>query len=476
MRIACRSSAPNAESERPCPVLRHWPPRATPYVVSLGLMVCVPLVSSGQVPTKGPVTAARATDSLTLTVQDVRRLTLAQSPSLLAARQDTVIARGGVRQARQLRFNPDLSAVIPGPGIGGNRNAAEFMLMQELELAGQRGLRVGAAQRGVERAAGTVANTTRLGLADASFAFYRALAAQRRLQVTQDVLQLTERLLGAVRTQLSEGEISALEGTLAEIEFGRAQARVLSAQRDANASMLELARLVGLSPTLALRLVDQSAGPNDTTSIRTPVALAMTTASIDSLTQLALSRRPDLTANAAALRESEALVRLSQREALPNLRIGVLSERTPGQSGVRFGPAVGFSLPFFNRSQGLLDQRRAEVRQILFLRDAARLQVRTDVETAVRAVILANAEVSVFETSVRRPARQNSALLETAFRAGKIALPTLLLLRNQLLDAELGYWQAWQARQEALTLLESASGTLTGATVKNGAPPSGTPR
>ena len=388
-----------------------------------------------------------------------------------------MIARGGVRQARLLRYNPDLSLVAPGTGLGGNRNATELMLMQELEVAGQRGLRIGAAQRGVERAAGGVANTTRLTLADASIAFYRALAAQRRLQVTQDVLALTERLLGAVRTQLAEGEISVLEGNLAEIEFGRAQARVLSAQRDASAASLELARLAGLGPSTALRFVDPVAVSGDPTPAPLPSAVStINFANIDSLSQLALSRRPDLIATNAAVRESEALIALSRREALPNLRLGVLAESTPGESLLRFGPAVGLTLPFFNRSQGVVDQRRAEARQALFLRDAARLQVQADVATAVRAVAAANAEVSVFEASVRRPARQNSELLETAFRAGKIALPTLLLLRNQLLDAELGYWQAWQARQEALTLLESATGALTAATVDGGAPTSRIPR
>ncbi len=406
-------------------------------------------------------------DSLVLTVNAVRRLALAQNPTLLASRQDTAIARGGLQQARLLRFNPDFSAVAPGPGFGGSRNASEFMVMQELEVAGQRGLRIDAARFGLTRATATVANATRLTLADASIAFYRALSAQRRLQVTREVLELTERLLGAVRTQLREGEISILEANLAEIEFGRAQARVLSAQRDATGATLDVARVIGIGPGVALRLEDPAAAqPTVPDSTRTVApggvsAATLLTLDIDSLTALALARRPDLAATVTAVRETEALIALSRREALPNLRFGVLAERNPGENRTRIGPAVGLSLPFFNRSQGIVTQRRAEARQALFLRDAARLQVRTDIATTVRALTAANAEVAVFEASVRQPARANSALLEAAFRAGKIALPTLLLLRNQLLDAELGYWQAWFARQEALTLLDAASGALT---------------
>jgi outer membrane protein, heavy metal efflux system len=463
-----RSSRPSLSVSRQ---LKAW--ATPPSGRALGLFA---VVGTSALLAAAPTLAAQASpgspgpgDSLVLTVNAARRLALTQNPTLLASRQDTAIARGGLQQARLLRFNPDFSAVAPGPGFGGSRNASEFTLMQELEVAGQRGLRIDAARFGLTRATAAVANASRLTLTDASIAFYRALSAQRRLQVTREVLELTERLLGAVRTQLREGEISILEANLAEIEFGRAQARVLSAQRDATSASLDLARLIGVGPSVALRLEDPAAAMPvlpDSARPAAPAApagpvVALPPLDIDSLTALALARRPDLAATVTGVRETETLVALSRREALPNLRFGVLAERNPGENRTRIGPAVGLSLPFFNRSQGLVTQRRAEARQALFLRDAARLQVRTDIATTVRALMAANAEVAVFEASVRQPARANSALLEAAFRAGKIALPTLLLLRNQLLDAELGYWQAWFARQEALTLLDAASGALT---------------
>jgi len=78
----------------------------------------------------------------------------------------------------------------------------------------------------------------------------------------------------------------------------------------------------------------------------------------------------------------------------------------------------------------------------------------------VQAYRAASEETGIYETSVLEPARKNSQLLETAYRAGKLALPTLLLLRNQLLDAELGYWDAWLTRREALVQLQAAMATL----------------
>lgn len=455
------------------------PRRALAIVTALGGI----LPASASAQDSAPQAPSRG-DTLVLAVADVRRLTLTRNPQFLAERQETAIARGGLRQARALRFNPDLTAAAPGSGSSGERNPLEASLMQELELAGQRGLRIGAARIGVERAEATVQNAARLSVSEATFAFYRALSADRRLGVTRDGLDLSTRLLEAVRTQVREGEISALEGTLAEIEFGRARARVFEAERLATANTLELKRVTGLAPDLPVRLVDPTApdllpmAAMHGDSLRAPLLTAGADSSarvslfrngalpdpalleVDSLMQLALSRRPDLAAMTASVREFEALTSLARREGLPNLRLGALAERVPGESGFRIGPAIGITLPIWNRNQGVVEERRAQVVQAQLQRRAVELRVRTDIETAVRSYRSAVQEAITFETTVRQPAHINSALLETAFRAGKIALPTLLLLRNQLLDAELGYWDAWLARQDALVRLQAATGLL----------------
>ena len=414
-------------------------------------------------------------DTLTLTLADVRRLTLRQNPAFLADRQESAIARGELRQARAYRFNPDLSVVAPR-GAG---SPTEVSLLQEIEWAGQRGLRIDAARRGVTRASWMVRNAARLTLAEASVAFYRALATQRRLAVTQDVFELNERLLRAVRVQLAEGEISALEANLAEIEFGRARARVLAARRGATSTTLELIRLLGFGPDVEVWLVaDTSDTPDAPLTVSSSDADSTAAAPVtnlrarhpvtgfdlridqDSLIAIALARRPDVAAATAALEQSETRTSLARREAIPNFRIGAAAEREPGASSPGIGLALGVSLPVLNRNRGLVAQQRAMTEQARFERQSTELRVRSDVVNALRAYRTAGEEASVFEQMVLRPARQNTELLEVAYRAGKIPLTTLLLLRNQLLDAELGYWDAWLAQREAVVQLDAATGAL----------------
>ena len=53
-------------------------------------------------------------------------------------------------------------------------------------------------------------------------------------------------------------------------------------------------------------------------------------------------------------------------------------------------------------------------------------------------------------------------LLEIAYREGEVGLPVLLLIRNQVIDAELDYWAAWLAEREAAATLAEATALNTG--------------
>jgi cobalt-zinc-cadmium efflux system outer membrane protein len=256
-----------------------------------------------------------------------------------------------------------------------------------------------------------------------------------------------------------------MEANLAEIEAGRARARVLAAQREATSARLELQRLTGILPDREVRLLDE-----------VPAGRAPTALDPDSLISLALARRPDLAAHTRAVDQAETLTGLARREAIPNVRIGVFVERDalayrgtglPGApvgsralESPRIGLGVSLPVPLFDRNQGEVAERKAQAQQARLRRAATELAVRTQVTDAYRAYLAASEEARVFARDVLQPARTNQQLLEAAFRAGKVGLPTLVLLRNQLLDAELGYWDAWLSERRALVALEAATATL----------------
>ncbi|MGD8729167.1 MAG: TolC family protein, partial [Gemmatimonadota bacterium] len=174
----------------------------------------------------------------------------------------------------------------------------------------------------------------------------------------------------------------------------------------------------------------------------------------------ALRSRPDLLAADLEVERARQAARVASREAFPNLRVAALATRDNPALDPRLGVSIGLEIPLFDRNQGLSERRRAEIVEREAARTAAELRVRTEVENALRSYELARQEVETLEAEMLDPIRQNQGLLEIAFREGKIDLASLLLLRNQLLDAELAYWAAWERREAARTELASATGSI----------------
>lgn len=401
-------------------------------------------------------------DTLTITLPEAQRRALSRNPAFLAERQEIEIARGQLTQARVLALNPELELRAPGAGSSGAIGEFEISLSQEIEIAGQRGLRIRAAGLGLDRAEAAVEDAARRTLADVSHAFFAALAAQQRVAVMAELLDLGQQLVDVTRIQAIEGEISVMEANLAEIEAGRARAHMLAAERDALSAQLELLERIGIPPGQEIRL------EFDMREIPDPATL-----NPDSLITLALARRPDLTARDRAVDQHDARAGLARRERVPNPRIGLFVEREERFSNIRgaalpearfesprIGLGVSVPIPLFQRGQGITAEHLARSDQARYDRQATELAIRVQVTDAARAYRSADEEVRVFERDVLLPARVNQQLLDTAFRAGKVALPTLLLLRNQLLDVEISYWDAWLAERRALVDLQSATATL----------------
>jgi len=394
--------------------------------------------------------SAQPNDALVLSLSEARVMAAEANPELLAATWRPAAVRGDLRAARTLQFNPDASFESRAPGDGlANRFEAELGL--EFEIAGQRSLRGQAGEASLSASQRRLDDEGRRVLAAVSIAYQELVAAEQRVALVEEINGLNSQLRTAVLTQLAEGEVSVLEANLASIEAARAQARSLEATSARAASARELGRMLGQEPTVNIR----TTGPSDVATAATDVG-----STLREYVELALSARPDLRALDHDVERARQEERLVRREALPNLRIAALATREDPLANPRLGVAFGMSFPLFNRNQGQADRRRAEISEVEQLRRAAELRIQTEVENALLLFESAERETALLEAELLGPIRENQRLLDTAYREGKIDLANLLLLRNQMLDAELGYWDAWERRERARTGLESATGTI----------------
>ncbi len=396
-------------------------------------------------------------DTVHLSLAQARSMSIRANPDLLAARAETPVAAGAVRQARIYPYSPMFEAEVQ-PSLPDDQERRDYLIgiAQEIEWGGQRGLRGDAAESGLSAAGARVADAERRAIAAASLDWLSALSAGRQLDLALRVLELNEQLLAAAQRQLELGDVSGLELNLAQIEVGRARARALSAERRRDAALLDLTRNLGLGP-------GQIAVP-DTTAVEDLGTIAGELSSVtleqDTLVALALSRRPDLAALSREAERFDAEARLASREALPNLTVRAFQEAEDGAPG-RFKLGLGLPIPLLNRNQGRAAELAARAQQVRLEGRALEMRVRAEVGAALRAYQTTAGATEIFERDVLAQARENQALLETAFRGGKVGLAEVLLIRNQLAEAESEYWEAWRSRGAALAELEAATGFST---------------
>ena len=443
--------------------------------------VAVPPRADGQ----GPTTASA--DTLRVDLSGARALALRSNRELRAARLDTVVARGELRQASLLlQSNPSADVLTRGLGT-------EVGITQEIEIAGQRGARRAAGAANVDRAQAALLDAIRVTIGDLDRAFYRLVAATQRSLLADSVLALNARLADVASRQLTAGDISQLEYNLATVEYGRSRARGLAARREREDATSELRRLLALPADASIAPVIDLPAVGDTTrrplitdnAAKMPASAATIgqgiaarssaqparaepngsrlpspadSLPIDSLTALAIARRPDLLERAAAARRALAQASLARRQAFPNLALRASSERLEGSDNRVLRPGIGITLPAFNLNRGEIQARRAEAEQAELERAALIARIRIDVRRALTTYRAAAAEADVLARTVLVPARDNRRLLEVAYRSGKVGLPVLLLIRNQVIDAEQEYWEAWLAEHVALADLRQATG------------------
>ena len=399
----------------------------------------------------------RPDSALALTLSEARSLGNTQNKQLSSARTDTAIARGELRQRRLLQFNPSADVL----GVG---KQAEFSLSQEVEIAGQRGLRVASGQANLERARGEARNAARTTIAAIDRAFYSLASATERAKLSEDVLDLSRRLASITERQLAAGEVSRLDYNLTVIELGRSRSRLLASERERRQANVDLALLIGASPATRISPVIESLDgdeiPEKGNAVPAgthPHAARAARLGLDSLVAVARARRPDLAARAATVRQAKADVRLSQRELFPNLVLRGVSE--PGDEDSRLvRGGIGITLPLFNRKQGEIATLRSVALKAEREVQALHVDMEAEIASELAAYQAAAEAVEILESTVLIPARQNRQLLETAYREGKVGVSVLLLIRNQVIDAELEYWEAWLAERVALANLLEATG------------------
>jgi len=393
-----------------------------------------------------PINAGEA-----LTIELAVATALEHNPDLLAIRQEVEVARG--RQVRsQLfnRFNPSLRGRVwnrNNPGSGNERDS-QVMLKQEVEMAGQRGLRRKEAARNVTRVEAQVKDRERLITGQVKRAFFQALTLKKLLELRKEIEKLNRRIRDASKARFEAGVAPIMESNLAEIRYGQSRKETFVAKASLQNALLDLRRLLGWEPDRSIDLDGQLRN--------SPKAVPL-----PDLLQSAQAQRPDLIAAKREVARVKAAMDLTRRLIVPNPTFqGFYQTETegPGSPSKIVGGGISIPLPLFDRKQGELVTQGGELNRGRHQIVAVTRNIEREVETAFQAYEAARQSVEVFEAEVLDRVEENFRFIEIAYREGKIGLLQLIVVQDGLITAQLSYVDSLGQFRTAEANLEQAVG------------------
>ena len=369
------------------------------------------------------------------------------NPDWRSAEQEIEIARGKLTTARLISpFNPVLEGQAGRRTIPGERNGADYGVgvSMEVEVAGQRGLRISEGEKNLQRADAAYKDFARTFAAKLARAFYQALFARERVSLLRRVETLNQRLHEVTRIKFEAGDVSGLELNVAAVRYGRTRKETLDGERELRQALLELRRLLG---------VEESIAPVGELPITAPPV------SLQQALERARANRPDLAAKGRELERAESEITLRRREIFPNPSVGVFFNReATGDKTVLGGLSI--PLPFFNRRQGELESLEARKVQARAELLALEKEIRKEVDQALNQWATASESFQLFQKEIIERTEENFKLLEAAYRERKIDFPQVLIMENDLISANLAYLDTSLALREAAIKLQEVTGEV----------------
>ena len=391
----------------------------------------LPLAS---VPIESVPMPAKEVDQSGATLQEMQFLALTNHPALREASAKVGVAQG---EALQAGLPPNPFLISSSPQWAGSQSQYNWIVGQDFVTAGKLPLSRAAAEREVLKTQVEFTRTRFDVLTTVRVRFYEAAAAQRRTEVLEQLVGVTLQSRDVGKKLLEAGETNRADAMLLDIEYDKASAVLQNNEATLAAARKQLAAVVGLPA------IDIGALQFDFT---TPLpeyeheALRLGVVDRNALAQAA----------AVEIQRTQWALRRASVEPWPNVQLQAgYQYSVEGDNNDQGFGQVMMSVPLWNRNQGGIRAARAET-----VRAMAGLQ-RTETELSQQAAealgryAAASIRAEVYEKQILPKAREVFRVNRSLFEQGQTDFLRLLQSQRTLIESDLGYIDAQEARWTA---------------------------
>lgn len=377
-----------------------------------------------------------------LTLSEALARARERAPEIVSARLAIEESRARLAGASHLQSNPEVDFGAGNRQGSGTRSTdLDIGVGQSFEPGRRRDSRRAMATAGIEQATATVDEVTRRVLLDTATLFLRGLQLTERMRLLDRSSELAANVLDIADRRFRAGDVAILDVNIARAAAARIRAERHGAAAERAAVIGELRELLQLEEEVEL----QGDLPKTVDVERSVVNDAVT-------------RRPELQAIEAAIREAEAEQQFGRSFTRADYGFGVRYQREEGDNILLGG--LTLTLPIFSKGQEPIAAGFARASRLKSELSAIRIRIGIEVQAALSAYQSRVEAVRTLEREALPGLDENDGLAARSFEVGQIGLAELLLIRREIIDTRFQYLDASLEAALARVELDARAGVL----------------
>lgn len=375
-----------------------------------------------------------------LSLAEFEQLALQNNPSLGAAWANVDAARGRQIQGG-LYPNPSLGYFADDIGENGTAGKQGGFVSQQFVTGGKLRLnRAIGGQEVQELQFRRDAQQLRV-LSDVRLRFYDSLVAQRRVELSDELVKIAGQSQDISQRLLQAQQVSQSDSLQAQIESQEAQILINNARNFKTEAWRRLATVVG-APTLEERPLAGDLDHN------------IPNYEWDETYSCLLAENPQLMAAQTRAQRARIAIERAHRENVPNIDTFVSVSHRAETGDELVGVQAGIPIPVFNRNQGNIMQANAEL--VAAENDVHRIELNLKDRLSIEFRRYANArqQVDRYQNEIIPRAKKSIDLVTRGYEAGQLDFLSLLTSQRTYIRVNLTYLDALAELRAASTLID----------------------
>ncbi len=363
-----------------------------------------------------------------LTLEDLERMSMEHNPTLVQAAARVQGVEGRWIQVG-LYPNPVIAYLGNEMGNEGRAGQQGAAVTQELVTAGKLRYARAAVSHEIQQARHDQDGQQRRVLNDVRIGFYEVLAAQRTIELTQQLVRIAEESLKTTERLLEAQEVSRIEVLESRIETDTARLRLRTAESRFRATWRRLGAVVG-RPEMA------------PTPLRGDLEEQLPGLTWEEALEQLLGSSPELAKAQSGVERARCALARECAQRIPNLdvQVGVQHDNATGYdiANVQFG----LPLPLFNRNQGNIARAQAELVAADSEVQRVELELRDRLAVAFQQYSDARQQVDAYKSSILPNAQASLDLVRSGYQRGEVGYLTVLTAQRTFFSVNMGHLES----------------------------------